>query len=152
MRPLYKYVPFLHPARPNSKYPLVNTLTKTLLTEKEMRYLTVFTLLLAPLAALAAPSGTGTAVEAPSRVIAARQGVVTPPPCELMEPPPTEEETAARFDLFVQAFITEADISEAFKYIANDYIVRKICPASPFLLLLYPVTWRTCSSLRTWMC
>lgn len=89
-----------------------------------MPYLTVFTtLLLAPLVALAAPSGTGTAVEAPSRVIAARQGIVTPLPCEAIDPPPTEEETAARFDLFVQAFITEADLSEAFKYIANEYIV-----------------------------
>ena len=95
----------------------------TLHAEYEMRYLTVFTtLILAPFA-LAAPSGTGTTVEAPSRVIAARQGIVTPAPCERQDPPPTEEETEERFDLFVQAFINEADLSEAFKYIVDDYIV-----------------------------
>ena len=93
-------------------------------TKDGMRYLTVFiTFLLAPLVALAAQSATRTTPEAPSRVIAARQGIVTPPPCEAVDPPPTEEETATLFDLFVEAFITEADLSEAFKYIANDYIV-----------------------------
>lgn len=91
-----------------------------------MRCLTIFTtLLLAPLA-LAAPAGTGTTFEAPSGVIAARQGAVAPEPCQRQDPPPTEEETEALFDLFVQAFITEADISEAFKYIVDDYIVG--CP------------------------
>lgn len=94
-----------------------------------MRYLAVFTtFLLAPLAALAAPTGTATAVEAPSRVIAPRQGIVTPEPCQRMDPPPTEEETEARFDEFVQAFIVEADISEAFKFIVEDYIVRRLFP------------------------
>lgn len=93
-----------------------------------MHLLTAGLFILAPLAALAAPSGTGTTVDHPSRVIAARQDVVTPPPCEAMDPPPTEEETEARFDLFVQAFINEADLSEAFKYIANDYIVRFLLP------------------------
>lgn len=88
----------------------------------KMRNLAAVALVLSTLAA-AAPSGTGAAVEPPSRVIAARQGIITPPPCEAMDPPPTEEETEARFDLFVQAFINEADLSEAFKYIANDYIV-----------------------------
>ncbi|MBE3044731.1 hypothetical protein IMZ48_19650 [Candidatus Bathyarchaeota archaeon] len=84
--------------------------------------------MLAPLVALAAQSGTRTTAEAPSRVIAARQGIVTPPPCEAVDPPLTEEETAALFDLFVEAFITEADLSEAFKYIANEYIVSLPCP------------------------
>ena len=79
--------------------------------------------ILAPFAVLAAPSGTERTVDHPSRVLSALQGVVTPRPCETMEPPPTEAETEARFDLFVQAFINEADLSEAFKYIANDYIV-----------------------------
>lgn len=87
-----------------------------------MRHLAAVTALLAPLA-VAAPGGTVTAVEPPTRVLVARQGIVTPPPCEAMDPPPTEEETEARFDLFVEAFINEADLSEAFKYIANDYIV-----------------------------
>ncbi|SPO07035.1 uncharacterized protein DNG_09729 [Cephalotrichum gorgonifer] len=87
-----------------------------------MRSLTVVAALLLSPFALAAPSGTGTAVEAPSRVIAARQGIVTPEPCQRQDPPPTEEETEALFDQFVQAFITEADISEAFKYIVEDYI------------------------------
>lgn len=96
-----------------------------------MRFLTAFALLLAPLGALAAPSGTNVAVEAPSRVLAARQGVVTPPPCEPFDPPPTEEETEARFDLFVDAFIREADLSEAFKYIGSVYIVS--CLPATFL-------------------
>lgn len=98
-----------------------------------MRLLTAGLFILAPLAGLAAPSGTGTTVEHPSRVIAARQGIVTPPLCEAMDPPPTEEETEARFDLFVQAFINGADLSEAFKYIANDYIVGFSAPHTCYL-------------------
>lgn len=94
-----------------------------------MRSLAAVTALLAPFAA-AAPRGTATAIEPPTRALEARQGVVTPPPCEAMDPPPTEEETEARFDMFVEAFINEADISEAFKYIANDYIV-----SVPFLFM-----------------
>lgn len=87
-----------------------------------MRRLAAITAALAPLVA-AAPSGTAIAIEPPTRALVARQGVVTPPPCEAIDPPPTEEETEARFDMFVEAFINVPDISEAFKYIANDYIV-----------------------------
>jgi hypothetical protein len=38
----------------------------------------------------------------------------------------TEEQTAKRADAFAQAFIYKKDISEAFKYISQDYIVREL--------------------------
>ncbi|KAK2806753.1 hypothetical protein FQN50_005753 [Emmonsiellopsis sp. PD_5] len=96
-----------------------------------MRTLPFFTLLLAPLTALAAPSpnprpntGTGTAISAPpSKVINARQGaVVTPPPCVAMDPAPTEAETEARFDIFAEAFLVRKNLTEAFEFISSTYI------------------------------
>ena|ERR1700742_2813885 len=53
-----------------------------------------------------------------------RQRLPAPPPCKRMSPAPSEAETKARFDKFVQAFVgPKKNISEAFTYIAADYIV-----------------------------
>jgi hypothetical protein len=42
-----------------------------------------------------------------------------------MEPPPTQEETEARFNAFVEAFVGKSKkLATAFEYIAEDYIVR----------------------------
>lgn len=61
--------------------------------------------------------------EAPSRVIQARQAVVTPPPCVALSPPPSEEETEARFEIFGDAFIVEKNLTNAFEYISSNYKV-----------------------------
>jgi hypothetical protein len=51
-----------------------------------------------------------------------------PVPCKRMSPPPSEAETRTRFNSFVQAFVgPKKNISEAFEYIAADYIVRYVC-------------------------
>lgn len=53
-----------------------------------------------------------------------RQRLPAPPPCKRMSPTPSESETKARFDRFVQAFVgPKKNITEAFTYIAADYIV-----------------------------
>lgn len=78
-------------------------------------------LLLLPLA-FAAPSPTLTS-DPPTKALDERQGcrVTTPVPCAYISPPPTEAETAARHELFFDAFINKKNLSEAFKYIDNVY-------------------------------
>lgn len=66
----------------------------------------------------------------PSRIIDARQAVVTPPPCVAMVPEPTEEETEARFDRFANAFLVTKNLTEAFEYISSTYIVSHLVPGS----------------------
>ncbi|KAI1243978.1 hypothetical protein MGN70_013846 [Eutypa lata] len=73
--------------------------------------LTTLAVLLAPLGALAGPM---------SR-LSSRQ-LEQPPPCVREDPPPSEAETKARFDKFANAFIVTKNITEAFLYIADDYI------------------------------
>lgn len=65
--------------------------------------------LLAPLGALAGPC--------------ARQ-LQQPPPCVPQDPPPSVEETAKRAEEFAQAFLVDKDITKAFTYITEEYIVR----------------------------
>ena len=71
---------------------------------------TTLALLLAPLGALAGPC--------------ARQ-LQQPPPCVRQDPPPSVEETAFRAAEFAEAFIVEKDITRAFEFIVEDYIVRE---------------------------
>ena len=86
--------------------------------------------LLAPLAVLAAPLDVQS-----SEVLISRQARPTkPPPCVRVVNT-TEAQTATRAEAFAQAFIYKKDISEAFKYIAKDYIVL-----SPLFFLLFPLT------------
>ncbi|KAF1828490.1 hypothetical protein BDW02DRAFT_562943 [Decorospora gaudefroyi] len=74
--------------------------------------------LILPLAVLAAPLN----ANGRSGFLAERQGRPTkPPPC-VRAMNTTEAETATRAEAFAQAFIYEKDISEAFKYISQDYI------------------------------
>jgi hypothetical protein len=91
---------------------------------KKMVSLTfLVTLLAIPLAVLSSPTKQE-ADELTHRNLFARQRLPAPPPCVRMNPAPSQDETKARFDKFVQAFVgPKKDISEAFKYIANDYIV-----------------------------
>jgi hypothetical protein len=72
--------------------------------------------------------------EPPSRVIQARQAVVTPPPCVALSPPPSAEETEARFEIFGDAFIVEKNLTRAFEYISSNYKVGS--PASVAVLKL----------------
>jgi len=85
-----------------------------------MRFTTLSCIMLAPLVALAAPAE----IHSRSDILAARQARPTKPaPCvRVMNT--TEAQTATRAEAFAQAFIYKKDISEAFKYIAKDYIVR----------------------------
>ena len=91
-----------------------------------MHFSTVCAVLAAPLAAVAAPSPTRTTTsfDLASKVLASRQAMKPPPFCVRQDPPPSEEETEKLFDAFAEAFITKNNITEAFTYIAEDYIVR----------------------------
>ncbi|KAH8728109.1 hypothetical protein GQ44DRAFT_702639 [Phaeosphaeriaceae sp. PMI808] len=83
-----------------------------------MRITTVLCAILVPLASFAAP------LEVPSDTLALveRQNRPTKPaPC-VRRANTTEEETKTRSAAFAQAFIYKKDISEAFKYIAQNYI------------------------------
>ena len=83
-----------------------------------MRSVDLTSLLLAPLAVLAIPTG---AAEG-SYSLAVRQGrLKAPPPC-VMNAAVTETETAARFEKFADAFIVKKNITEAFEHIAASYI------------------------------
>ncbi|KAF2665564.1 hypothetical protein BT63DRAFT_448186 [Microthyrium microscopicum] len=75
-----------------------------------MRVLTWFTALLAtPLVVLAVPQRGG--------------GKAAPTPCKRQSPPPSEAETKARFDAFVEVFVgKQKSIYKSFEYIAADYI------------------------------
>jgi hypothetical protein len=78
-----------------------------------MRLSLLLTTIALPLVALAAPR------------LEARQAVVKPKPCvRQLSPAPTEEETKLRHDAFAQAFIYKRNITAAFEFIAQDYIVR----------------------------
>lgn len=83
-----------------------------------MRFDFLLSALVAPLSILAAP------VDIESRSdLANRQARPTKPaPC-VRALNTTEAETKTRSDAFAQAFIYKKDISEAFKYISQDYIV-----------------------------
>ncbi|PKS05510.1 hypothetical protein jhhlp_008888 [Lomentospora prolificans] len=88
-----------------------------------MHFSTLCALLTAPLAAVAAPSPTRTtSFDLASKVLAARQGMQPPPFCVRQDPAPTEAETEELFNAFAEAFITKNNITEAFTYIAEDYI------------------------------
>ncbi|KAK4142750.1 uncharacterized protein C8A04DRAFT_38121 [Dichotomopilus funicola] len=55
--------------------------------------------------------------------VAVRQANGAPTPCVRIDPPPSQEETVARFNAFVDAFVGPSkSLFEAFKYIAEDYI------------------------------
>lgn len=85
-----------------------------------MRAFPLLVVLSASWVALAAPSrGPSTS----SHALSERQARNAPPPCERADPEPTEEETKGRFDKFANAFIVTKNITEAFEYIAEDYIV-----------------------------
>lgn len=81
--------------------------------------------LAAPLTAVAIPiNNAAPAGSQVSRPLFARQ-MTAPPPCVRMDPPPTQEETEARFADFVEAFVGQSkNITKAFEYIVEDYIVR----------------------------
>lgn len=89
-----------------------------------MHFSTTCALLVAPLAVVAAPNPARTfGSDLASKVLAARQGSQPPPFCVRQEDPaPTEEETEELFNAFAKAFITDNNITEAFTYIAEDYI------------------------------
>ncbi|CCC10987.1 hypothetical protein SMACR_08803 [Sordaria macrospora] len=98
------------------------TETQIIELEVKMRGITSISfLLLAPLGALAAPTASSNNV-IPSRVLEPR-AVVTPAPCQpQLNPPPTEQESAERFEKFAHAFLETKNLSEAFEYIDATYI------------------------------
>ncbi|KAL6703945.1 hypothetical protein ACN47E_008883 [Coniothyrium glycines] len=81
-----------------------------------MRFETILSALLAPAVVLAAP------LETRTDALASRQATPQkPPPC-VRVPGTTVAQTKARAQAFAQAFIYKKDITEAFKYIVEDYI------------------------------
>ena len=86
-----------------------------------MRITHLLSLLLTPLSVLAAPT-----IYSPEHAaLLDRQARPTKPkPCVAIVPAPSVNETLARFNKFAQAFIYKKNITEAFEYIAKDYIVR----------------------------
>ena len=91
-----------------------------------MRLALLLSTLVAPLAVLAAPVD----IESRNDLVNRQARPTKPPPC-VRALNTTEAETKTRSDAFAQAFIYKKDISEAFKYISQDYIV---CANSSFLL------------------
>ncbi|OAL44402.1 hypothetical protein IQ07DRAFT_250772 [Pyrenochaeta sp. DS3sAY3a] len=84
-----------------------------------MRVALLVSALLAPLAVLAAPID-ASAMDV-ADLVARQQRPTKPPPCVRVANT-TEEQTKTRSEAFAQAFIYKKDITEAFKYIAQDYI------------------------------
>ncbi|RYP50952.1 hypothetical protein DL768_003618 [Monosporascus sp. mg162] len=82
-----------------------------------MHALSSLVVFLAPLASLAAPAG-----DPAAGALSARQQLQQPPPCVRVTPEPSPAETEARFDAFANAFLVTKNITEAFLYIAEDYI------------------------------
>lgn len=56
-------------------------------------------------------------------VIAQSGSLPAPPPCVRTTPAPSECQTEARFNEFANAFIVTKNITEAFTFITEDYIV-----------------------------
>ena len=92
-----------------------------------MRFALLASALIAPLAVLATPAPLHTRNE----VLVDRQAApVKPAPC-VRNMNTTVAQTEMRAEAFAKAFIYEPNISEAFKYIAQDYIVRPPPPPLP---------------------
>ena len=84
-----------------------------------MRIAILISALLAPITVFAAPL----LPESRTDLLSERQARPTkPPPCVRVANT-TEAQTKVRSEAFAQAFIYKKDITEAFKYIAQDYIV-----------------------------
>jgi hypothetical protein len=77
--------------------------------------------LLAPLAAVASPVS--------SFALIGRANPVKPKPCAALDPAPDANQTAVRFNDFANAFIVTKNITHAFEYIAQNYIVGAILPS-----------------------
>ena len=85
------------------------------------------TLLLAPLA-LGLPS-----------FLSPRQAPKKPKPCTPLSPLPTEAETKVRFDKFAYEFLTTKNITAAFEFINQGYIVCSLHHISlPLILISMP--------------
>jgi hypothetical protein len=56
--------------------------------------------------------------------VGARQAVATPPPCVPRSPEPSEEEERIVFNKFVNAFLVKKNLTDAFSYVDDGYIVR----------------------------
>lgn len=59
----------------------------------------------------------------PTAALVAPRAVVTPPPCVAIAPPPTEDETRKRHEIFANAFLVAKNLTNAFEYISSTYIV-----------------------------
>ena len=87
-----------------------------------MHFIFYISALIVPLATTSAASG----VDGELRTLPERQTVlVKPSPC-VRDNSTTDLQTKTRFKAFAQAFVYEQDITEAFKYIVSDYIVRHL--------------------------
>lgn len=86
-----------------------------------MRATLFLTVLLAPFNILAAPAPLENAM-----IISERQAPVKPKPCEPIVPAPTEEETKVRFDKFANEFLVKKNITAAFEFISQGYIVCQV--------------------------
>jgi hypothetical protein len=64
-----------------------------------------------------------TAIAAPTTITTRQNRPTKPTPCQRADPEPEGAEVAERFEAFAQAFIYTKNITEAFSYITQDYIV-----------------------------
>jgi hypothetical protein len=95
-----------------------------------MHFTIYLSALIAPLATIAAPVD----AESGLKAISARQAsLVKPAPC-VRDASTTKTQTKLRSEAFARAFIYEKDITEAFKYIVLDYIVRSFLSSFPYIL------------------
>ncbi|KAF2866483.1 hypothetical protein BDV95DRAFT_583967 [Massariosphaeria phaeospora] len=97
---------------------------------------------------LAAP--TPSELEARHSSLEARQQQPTKPkPCLRITPEPTANETRTRHDKFTWAFIYRKNITEAFEYIAQDYIVRTTIQQLRTALIRLGTSFRLFGARRT---
>ena len=88
-----------------------------------MQLTNLLSVLALPLAGVVAAP---TAGKQPSPSLFSTRQARRPAPCQRQNPPPTPEELKVRFDDFVQAFVGPTgtkNITKAFEYIVDDYIV-----------------------------
>ena len=83
-----------------------------------MRATILIAALVAPFAALAAPAPIENAA-----ILSTRQAPTKPKPCQPISPPPTANETNARHDKFAHEFLVTKNITAAFEFINQGYIV-----------------------------
>ncbi|EUC44104.1 hypothetical protein COCMIDRAFT_6515 [Bipolaris oryzae ATCC 44560] len=83
-----------------------------------MRFTFLASTIVTSVSVLAAPTGLHSRTDV---LVEPRAALAKPAPC-VRDPSATEMQNKARFNTFVQALIYKPDITEAFSYVAQDYV------------------------------